>query len=301
MMVHEIKTPDHIRLRYGHVPATDGPARGPLVFFQGRTEFAEKYADLFDGLAQRGFDVWSLDWRGQGGSQRLLKNPHKGHIDDFSTYLNDLDFWLETAVGLSPQNVFTGMGHSMGGHMALRYVLEKPRRMRALLVCAPMLDIHMPFGLKPVSGGIIAVSKTMGWMERYAPGQGDFNLVLFSFLGNALTHDGRRFERLKKHLRTRPEVQLGGVTLGWVAASTRSMNAVRRGLLSTARFPCPAKALLADQDRVVMTRAAVSVLSHLENMQVEVLSPARHDIPQETPEIRARMWAAVDEVLCSNR
>ena len=39
----------------------------------------------------RGFDVVSFDWRGQGGSERLLRNPKKGHVRRFSDYHLDLD------------------------------------------------------------------------------------------------------------------------------------------------------------------------------------------------------------------
>ena len=41
-------------------------------------------------LLARGFAVVALDWRGQGLSERQLRNPRKGHIDDFEIYERDL-------------------------------------------------------------------------------------------------------------------------------------------------------------------------------------------------------------------
>jgi lysophospholipase len=271
-------------------------ARGPVVFMQGRAEFHEKYEELFVGLADRGFDVYAMDWRGQGASDRMLKNPHKGYVDDFATYLTDLEDWLATT-DIGTEAPFALMGHSMGGHLALRYAMEKPHRVTALVAMAPMMDIHMPPGMRPLSIPIIALSRSMGWMEKYAPTQTDFNLSLFSFMGNALTHDEKRFEIIKQLMRRSPEVQLGGVTVGWISAALRSMQAVRRALLTTQEVPFPARVLLAEGDRVVRSEVAAQVMTHINGLEVEMVANARHEIPQELPAVRARMWAAVDQIL----
>ena len=82
-------TPDGTRLRIGHWPSDNGGNRR-IVLCHGRTEFLEKYTETIGELAARGFEVWSMDWRGQGAFDRALKNPHKGHIDQFESYIADL-------------------------------------------------------------------------------------------------------------------------------------------------------------------------------------------------------------------
>ena len=42
------------------------------VLLNGQTEFLEKYFEVIDELRGRGFAVAALDWRGQGGSGRLV-------------------------------------------------------------------------------------------------------------------------------------------------------------------------------------------------------------------------------------
>lgn len=89
---------DGIRLRVARWKPEGGGLYGTVCVFPGRTEKIEKYFETVRDLLDRGFAVVALDWRGQGGSQRLLANPMKGHIKDFADYQLDLDALLSQAV-----------------------------------------------------------------------------------------------------------------------------------------------------------------------------------------------------------
>src|SRR5580692_687432 len=65
--------------------------RGICVLLNGQTEFIEKYFEVIDELRSRGFSVVTFDWRGQGGSDRLLPDRRKAHIEDFAEYDQNLD------------------------------------------------------------------------------------------------------------------------------------------------------------------------------------------------------------------
>ncbi len=73
-----IRTADGVSLRVAQWPASAMPIQGTVLLLQGRAEFIEKYFETVDHFRARGFDVVSFDWRGQGGSERLLRNPRKG-------------------------------------------------------------------------------------------------------------------------------------------------------------------------------------------------------------------------------
>ena len=68
-------------LRAGMRRAGRGAARSACS--SGRGEFIEKYFEVIADLRRRGFAVATMDWRGQGGSQRMLPNPRKGHVRYF--------------------------------------------------------------------------------------------------------------------------------------------------------------------------------------------------------------------------
>ena len=83
-IVGSIKTIDGVQLRYARWRPTGRSTQGTVCLFQGRAETIEKYFETISDLRRRGFAVATLDWRGQGGSERQLRNPRKGHVDSFA-------------------------------------------------------------------------------------------------------------------------------------------------------------------------------------------------------------------------
>lgn len=69
--------------------------RGSILFLPGRGDHYEKYLETLDYYAQAGWNVTSVDWRGQGLSGRYLDNPHVGHIDDFATWIADIRYFTQ--------------------------------------------------------------------------------------------------------------------------------------------------------------------------------------------------------------
>ena len=72
-----LKTPDGVELRFARWAPPPG-RKGTVCIFQGRAEFIEKYFETVRDLRARGFAVATLDWRGQGGSQRALVRSAQG-------------------------------------------------------------------------------------------------------------------------------------------------------------------------------------------------------------------------------
>src|SRR5271157_5872473 len=89
----DIHAADGVRLRTVRWAAPAKP-RGTVAILGGRAEFIEKYFEIAGDLLSRGFAVAIMDWRGQGGSERPLRNARKGHVDDFSHYGRDLDAFV---------------------------------------------------------------------------------------------------------------------------------------------------------------------------------------------------------------
>ena len=77
-----------LRVRYGLFPA-QGDARGTVCLLQGRGECMEYNFETIRNLTERGFQVASLDWRGQGGSPAARGGSRHGHVTSFSYYLSD--------------------------------------------------------------------------------------------------------------------------------------------------------------------------------------------------------------------
>jgi lysophospholipase len=70
-----------------------------IVVCPGRIESYVKYAELAYDLFHLGFDVLIIDHRGQGRSGRLLEDSHRGHVVNFSDYVDDLTaFWEQKSL-----------------------------------------------------------------------------------------------------------------------------------------------------------------------------------------------------------
>src|SRR5215510_10405290 len=114
-----IKTSDGVNLRFARWAPPPG-RKGTVVVLQGRAEFIEKYFETVRDLRARGFAVATFDWRGQGLSDRVLRNPRKGHVGDFSEYDLDLETLMkEVVLPDCPPPIFA-LGHSMGAAMLVR-------------------------------------------------------------------------------------------------------------------------------------------------------------------------------------
>src|SRR3569833_2044133 len=207
-------------------PAPDAPARGTCVLLNGQTEFIEKYFEVIDELRGRGFAVATLDWRGQGGSNRQTADSRKSFVGDFSEYDEDLDAlmnWIVTPM-LAPGEKPVALAHSMGAHNLLRHLVRRPGSFAACVLSAPMIGISFR-GQKEFL--VRAVTRFHLWRGKHAAwvwGMEGRDPHKVSFATQLVTSDPQRFERTQILLREHPDLRQAGATWGWLAAAIASMD-----------------------------------------------------------------------------
>lgn len=273
-----------------------GAVSGDLLLLNGRTEFVEKYDESARHLTAQGWRVWSLDWRGQGRSSRLLANPQKGHIDDYVTHVDDLRAFLAWIAerGGAPRRV---LAHSMGGHITLRYLIDTPDHpFERAVFSAPMVAPHFT-PLTAVLAPVLArLAGAVGCAGCYAPSEGDWKESEQTFHNNKLTHDEPRFAEVVKTLRQQPDLRLGGVTYGWLAATVRSVDHIHApGRPESLGIPC--LVLQAAEDKIVSNRRMEAFFARVPHARIEPIAGARHEIMRETDDTRATFWRHADAVL----
>lgn len=112
-------------IRYAHWVPESGSSNKVVIHFNGRTEFIEKNIYTYEELLKDGYEVWALDWRGQGMSVRSLRKKQKHTISTFDEYVKDANYFIDEVVKIknySGKKVL--LAHSMGGQIALRYLLQ---------------------------------------------------------------------------------------------------------------------------------------------------------------------------------
>jgi alpha-beta hydrolase superfamily lysophospholipase len=117
------------------------PTRGTIAVFGGRGEFIEKYFEVVRDLLSRGFAVAMMDWRGQGGSDRPLRNVWKGHVDDFSHFGRDLEAFAGSILEPYCPRPWFGLGHSMGGSVLLIGAEAGRQPFDRLILSSPMIAV----------------------------------------------------------------------------------------------------------------------------------------------------------------
>ena len=159
---------DGAELRYARWDATRMPRRGTVCLFGGRAEFIEKYFEVIADLRRRGFAVATMDWRGQGGSQRMLANPRKGYVRGFWEYDRDLIRFMKDIVLPDCPPPFIGLGHSMGGNILLRNATMPGLWFERIVLTAPMIAISEScLGTTPNRAAAYAeVASLLGTIDR---------------------------------------------------------------------------------------------------------------------------------------
>src|SRR4051794_19595140 len=138
--------PDGWSLRRMDWPQPGEAARGSLIFAGGRGDFIEKYLEAFAHWHGRGWNVAGFDWRGQGASQ-----GEGFELDSFDVLVDDFDSLLADWRGNSTRPHVT-IGHSMGGHLLLRTIVERRPPLAAAVLVAPMIAVQsapIPLWLAP--------------------------------------------------------------------------------------------------------------------------------------------------------
>jgi lysophospholipase len=188
-----LKTPDGVSLRFARWLPPAG-RRGTVCILPGRSEWIEKYFETVRDLRARGFAVATLDWRGQGLSERALSNPRKGYVRSFDDYGIDLETFIrEVVLPDCPPPVFA-LAHSMGASVLLRAASQGHRWFDRMVLLAPMIALP---GVRRslTTRAAVKVMRLLGLGASYVPG-GDASVMMKPpFLGNLLTSDPVRYAR----------------------------------------------------------------------------------------------------------
>ena len=137
---------DYARIRYSHVPTGAKAAEAAVILLPGFSEFGEKYFELMRDLAAHGYEIWQMEWRGYGGSDRYLDDPEMGHSLGPEHDIRDLDQFLREVVKPASGSPLSLIAHSMGAPIATRSLHDYPGRFTAAVLCSPL------FSLSPDTG-----------------------------------------------------------------------------------------------------------------------------------------------------
>lgn len=289
---------NNITLHYcAMVQPNNSPA---MIMVNGRTESYLKYQSLINEFYQLGYSIYMLDHRGQGLSQRLLSHHHKGHVEDFAYYIEDLTLFIDTVVTPGKHSHHVLLGHSMGGTISTRYVQSKPHNIEKLILASPMHGILLPapqFVVEKMTTAANMADRLLQRESSFVLGGKPYEDVAFE--ANELTQDETNYSNFRQIYKDNPQLQLGSPTYHWLQTS---LQACRQCIEDANKITIPTLLLQAGADTIVDNAAQdVFVANMADELITKVdIAGARHELFFELESYRTQVIAQVRRFLVFN-
>lgn len=256
---------DKVRINYAQF-IHNKEVNSCIVIISGRSESYLKYQELSYDLFQQGYDIFLLDHRGQGLSERLLANPNKGYVADFTDYENDLSYFIDNIVNQTCKNKPYILAHSMGSVIATRYMQQFPDKIQAAALSSPMIGFSSGPIPTFIAKGLIAFINTLNhWLSSepwYFVGQSDYRAIDFN--DNVLSHSKIRYQQVVNLYKSTSEIQLGGVTVHWLDEGIKAQHKIFEQL---DKLTTPIQVLQASEDTVIDNQAQNDFCQQLHQVQ----------------------------------
>ena len=287
------KAADGINIRVAHWAVPD--SKGTVLLFPGRTEYIEKYAVTAGDFATHGYGVFSIDWRGQGLADRLVNNPMAGYVRHFPDYQKDLAAALEIAKELDLPKPWYLLGHSMGGAIGLRALLEG-LPVQAAAFSGPMWGLGATplvraFGL--TLGGLVSA---IGFGDKLAPGTSNETYVLHdSFEENLLTTDPEMYIRMQDQARANPELMIAGFSYRWAYEALKECSHLDKK--PSPDVPC--LAALGTDEEIVNPEGVKSRMARWSNGELLMVPSGKHEVLMDNVTMRAPVIKAMADLFAA--
>lgn len=275
-----LRASDGVQIRAVYWPCKG--AKGTVLIFPGRTEYAEKYGRAAAEFGARGFAVVVIDWRGQGLSDRLTPDRALGYVERFTDYQKDIDALLSALPHWgAPQPCFL-VAHSMGGAIGLRG-LNRGLPVQAATFSGPMWGIELSLLVRPVAWGLTELARAFGRGQAYAPGtQAQTYVMSTDFEDNTLTRDRDYFDYMRGQLADQPDLALGGPSMHWLNEALHEMAKLRAHPLPD----LPVQVHVGSNERIVSQSAIRQVNQRWRQSTLYRYAGAEHELMMEVPEVR---------------
>lgn len=277
------------KLRYAIFRSSHSVARGTIVLLHGRNECIEKYFETINDLTAKGFWVATFDTRGQGASERLLKNVHAGYVRRFSDYQKDISLFLEQVVLPDARLPFFLLAHSTGGLAALSMAPALSNRIERMVLSAPFIGLS---GQSMPGWFIKAVVTTLSLIGLGGMQVGKDHRQR-SFEDNPLTSDPVRFARNAAIGTEHPELFIGAPTARWLYEALKTMPRVTRQEHLT-NITVPTLLLAPIRDSITPYAAQEELSRNFRAAQLIPVTGARHELFLERDVYRRQALAAID-------
>ncbi len=262
----------------------DKTVRGSIVFQTGRGDFFEKYLESLAEWHQAGWNLCGFDWRGQSGSGRLLTDPSVGHIESFDLWVDDLDAFIRDWRSKMPGPHIL-MAHSMGGHLAMRYLVDRQPDLDGAILSAPMLRMISKPMPERLAHFVARQFVRFGFAGQHAWQENERPSLPGSSRQKLLTHDFERYADEDWWIDNSDFLRMGPPSWQWLVAAYRSSAAMfAEGAFE--KVTIPILFVAAERDKLVSAGAIREAHERLPNSSLLMHPGSAHELLREVDAIR---------------
>jgi lysophospholipase len=285
------QTFDGMKLRYAVFRSGSQVPTGTVVLLPGRNEPIEKYLETIRDLNAMGLWVAAMDWRGQGGSPRLLKSrPRRGHARRIRDYERDLDLFLEQIVLPDAKLPFFILGHSMGALIALKAAPRLANRIERMVLVSPFVGAA-GLGIPNWLLKLLAKTATLfgfGWMQFSRD-----TLLNRPFKDNTVTSDPARFARNQAIIQTHPKLGIGPPTARWISVMIETIEDVMT-MDHLRKIEVPCLVIAPSSDQIVPYERLEELSRKFRAGKLLTIPGSQHEVLQERDIFRQQAIAAIE-------
>jgi alpha-beta hydrolase superfamily lysophospholipase len=258
---------DGVDIFYRRCQPPDERAR--LVIAHGLGEHSGRYRNVSERLLPKGIGVWALDHRGHGRS-----GGPRGHVRVFDEYLEDLGTLIDLCKADAPagRRCFL-LGHSMGGLIALAFVLRSPEVIDGVIASSPGLGLTQRI---PAIKGVLGRIMSSVWPSLSLGNELDPSLIsrdedtVRAYQNDPLVHDR--------------------VTARWLTEFLSAMESTNR---MASEIEIPILMQVAGDDRLVNPESSKAFFEKIaaEDKTLHVYEGLYHEVYNEREDDRAKVLA----------
>ncbi len=112
----------------------EGDIKGVICLVHGHGEHSGRYNHWAERLTQAGYAVVTMDLRGHGRS-----GGKRGHAPSYDHYTDDVKLLFDESERSFPGKPCFLYGHSLGGLIALFYLIQRRPKLNGAVITSPML------------------------------------------------------------------------------------------------------------------------------------------------------------------
>jgi lysophospholipase len=284
---------DGVQLRWGHLAAKE--PRAECVMVGGFGECIEKYFETIGDLAARGYSMWCLDWRGQGGSARPRRLPSRPRPRHFDRDAGELASFTEKLTKAQRPRLL--IGHSMGGAVALLCLRRYPGLFDAAVLSAPMLGIRaagLPPALMRCMTGFV---RAAGLGICFIPGAGRWRPDRIPTPERSrVSSDPERCRLQYAWFSANTTLRVDAPTWGWLDSALRLVNRTAKKKF-LAGIDTPILLASAGIESFLRPEAHRRAAQLLPDCRLVEFPDSKHEPFLERDPIRDRWFAAIDRFI----